>query len=108
MLTERASALMFQNYEKYVNKNSIFNKVAPLGYNCIKNELLFFTETELYSETCQTSKMKGFARIFIGFLVVNYIRKTLRLKYLDLNTPLDRLVVDKTLEELLFFENSFY
>ena len=28
MLTERTSALMFQNYEKYVNKSSIFNKVA--------------------------------------------------------------------------------
>ena len=85
-----------------------------MGPYFITNKFLFFkvfnhiTDLEAYSEPCQTSKMKGFARIFIGFLVVNYIRKTLRLKYLDLNTPLDRLVVDKTLEELLFFENSFY
>ena len=88
MLTERTSALMFQNYEKYVNKSSIFNKVALWGYNFITNEFLFFkvfnhsTELEAYSEPCQTSNMKGFARIFIVFLVVNYFRKTLRLKYL--------------------------
>ena len=29
--TETASALMFQNFEKYVNRCSIFNKVAPIG-----------------------------------------------------------------------------
>ena len=82
------SALMFQNFEKYVNKSSIFNKVALWGSNFITNKFLFFkvfnysTELEAYSEPCQTSKMKGFARIFIGFLVVNYFRKTLGLKYL--------------------------
>ena len=88
MLTERTSALMFQNYEKYVNKSSIFNKVALWGYNFITNEFLFFkdfnhsTESEAYSEPCETSQMKGFARIFIGFLAGNYFRKTLRLKCL--------------------------
>ena len=88
MLTERTSALMFQNYEKYVTKSSIFNKVARWGYNFITNEFLFFkvfnhnAEFEAYAEPCQTSNTKGFARIFIVFLVVNYFRKTLRLKYL--------------------------
>ena len=88
MLTERTCALMFQKYEKYVNKSSIFNKVALWGYKFITNEFLFFkvfnhsTELEAYSEPRQTSNMKGFARIFIVFLVVNYFRKTLRLKYL--------------------------
>ena len=66
MLTERTSALLFQNYEKYVNKGFLFFKVFNHS-----------TEIEAYSEPCQTSKMKGFARIFIGFLVVNYIRKTI-------------------------------
>ena len=88
MLTQRTSALLFQNYEKYVNKSSIFNKVALWTYNFITNEFLFFkvfdhiSELEACSEPCQTSNMKGFARIFILFLVVNYFRKTLRLKYL--------------------------
>ena len=89
MLTERTSALMFQNYEKYVNKSSIFNKVALWGYNpFITNEFLLFkvfnhsTELEACSEPCQTSNVKGFARILIVFLGVNYFRKTLRLKYL--------------------------
>ena len=88
MLTERANALMFQNYEKYVNNDSIFNKVALWGYNFITNEYLFFkvfnhsTELEACSEPCQTSNMKGLARIFVVFLVVNYFRKMLRLKYL--------------------------
>ena len=31
MSTEVASALMFQNFEKYVNRSSIFNKVATIG-----------------------------------------------------------------------------
>ena len=31
MSTERASALMFQNVEKYVQRCSIFNKVATIG-----------------------------------------------------------------------------
>ena len=81
MLTERTSALMFQNYEKYVNKSSIFKKVELWGYNFITNEFLVFkvfnhsTELEAYSEPCQISNMKGFARIFILFLVVNYFRK---------------------------------
>ena len=88
MLTERTSALMFQNYDKYVNESSIFNKVALWGYNFITNEFLFLkvfdhsTELEACSESCETSNMKGFARIFIVFLVVNCFRKTLRLKYL--------------------------
>ena len=88
MLTERTSALMFQNFEKFVNKSSLFNKVALWGSNFITNEFLFFkvlnhsTELEAYSEPCQTSTMKGFIGIFIGFLVVNYFRKTVRLKYL--------------------------
>ena len=88
MLTEKTSALMFQNYEKYVNKSSIFNTVALWGYSFITNEFLFFkvfnhiSELEAYSEPCQTSNMKGFARIFIVFSVVNYFRKTLPLKYL--------------------------
>ena len=88
MLTERTSALMFQNYEKYVNKSSIFNKVALWGYNVTTNEFLFFkvfnhsAELEAYLEPCQTSNMKGFAIIVIVFLVVNYFRKTLCLKYL--------------------------
>ena len=89
MLTERTSALMFQNYEKYVNKSSIFNKVALWGYNpFITNEFLLFkvfnhsTELEACSEPCQTSNVKSFARILIVFLGVNYFRKTLRLKYL--------------------------
>ena len=87
-LIERTSALIFQNYEKYVNKSSLFNKVALWGYNVIANEFLFFkvfnhsTELEAYSEPCQTSNMKGFAILFIVFLVVNYFRKTLLLKYL--------------------------
>ena len=87
MLTETTSALMFQNFEKYVNRSSIFNKVALWVYNFITNEFLFFkvfnhsAELEEYSEPCQTSEMKGLARIFIGFLVVSYFRKTLRLKY---------------------------
>ena len=71
MLTERTSALMFQNYEKYVNKGFLFFKVFNHS-----------TEIEAYSEPCQTSKMKGFARIFVVFLVVDYFRETLRLKYL--------------------------
>ena len=88
MLTERTSALMFQNFEKFVNKSSLFNKVALWGSNFMTNEFLFFKvlnhsiEFEAYSEPCQTSKMKGFIGIFIGFLVVNYFRKTIRLKYL--------------------------
>ena len=87
-LIERTSALIFQNYEKYVNKSSLFNKVALWGYNVIANEFLFFkvfnhsTELEAYSEPCQTSNMKGFAILFIVFLVVNYFRKPLLLKYL--------------------------
>ena len=81
MLTETTSALMFQNFEKYVNRSLIFNKVVLWAYNFITNEFLFFkvfnhsTELEEYSEPCQTSKEKGFARIFIGFLVVSYFRK---------------------------------
>ena len=49
---------MLQNYEKYVKKSSIFNKVALWGYNFITNEFLFFkvfnhiTELEAYSEPC--------------------------------------------------------
>ena len=88
MLTERTSPLMFQNFEKFVNKSSLFNKVALWGSNFMTNEFLFFKvlnhsiEFEAYSEPCQTSKMKGFIGIFIGFLVVNYFRKTIRLKYL--------------------------
>ena len=88
MLTEKTSALMFQNYEKYVNKGSILNKVALWGYSFITNEFLFFkvfnhiSELQAYSEPCQTSNMKGFARIFIVVLIVNYFCKTLRLKYL--------------------------
>ena len=31
ILTERTSALMFQNYDKYVNKSSIFIQVALWG-----------------------------------------------------------------------------
>ena len=31
MSTEVASALMLQNFEKYVNRSSIFNKVAAIG-----------------------------------------------------------------------------
>ena len=68
MTKEVASALMFQNFEKYVNRSSIFNKVALWVYNFITNEFLFFkvfnhsTELEAYSELCQTSKIKGFAR----------------------------------------------
>ena len=59
-----------------------------MGPYFITNKFLFFkvfnhiTDLEAYSEPCQTSKMKGFARIFIGFLVVNYFCKTLSLKYL--------------------------
>ena len=31
MSTETASALMFQNFEKNVNRSSIFNKIASIG-----------------------------------------------------------------------------
>ena len=31
MSTETASALMLQNFEKYINRSSIFNKVATTG-----------------------------------------------------------------------------
>ena len=88
MLIERTSALIFQNYEKYVNKSSIFNKVALWGCNVITNKFLFFkvfnhsAELEAYSKPCQTSNMKGFPIVVIVFLVVNYFRKTLCLKYL--------------------------
>ena len=120
MTKERTSALMFQNFEKlwYVSKSSIFNKVALWGSNSITNEFLFFkvfnrsTELKAYSELCQTSKMSGFAWIFIGFLVVNFFRNRLRLKYLPgfWMRLWNSLVVDKSLVELLFFffENSFY
>ena len=87
MLTKRTSALLFRT-EKYVNKSSIFNKVALWGSNFITNKFLFFkdfnysTELEAYSEPCQTSKMNGFERIFVGFLVVDYFREKLSLKYL--------------------------
>ena len=65
---------MFQNYEKYVNKSSIFKKVELWGYNFITNEFLVFKVFN-HIKPCQTSNMKGFARIFILFLVVNYFRK---------------------------------
>ena len=99
---------MFQNYEKYVNKSSIFNKVALWGYNFITNEFLFFkvfnhsTELDACSEPCQTSNMKSFARIFIVFLVVNYFSQNAPSYIFGrvLNTPLDNLVVDKPLAEL--------
>ena len=103
-----------QNIEKYVNKSSIFNKVALWGSNFITNKFLFFkvfnysTELEAYSEPCQTSKMNGFARIFIGFLVVDYFRKTLRLKYLPRFwiRLWNSLVVDKPFAERLFFREQ--
>ena len=31
MSTEAASALMFQNFEKYIKMSSIFNKLATIG-----------------------------------------------------------------------------
>ena len=40
MSTETASALMFENFEKNVNRCSIFNKVATIGIQnqkCIQN-----------------------------------------------------------------------
>ena len=70
MSTEVASALMFQNFEKYVNKSSIFNKVAAIGLQlCYKWIPVsdHSTESEAYSKPCQISKMECFARIFIGF-----------------------------------------
>ena len=114
MLTETTSALMFQNFEKYVNRSSIFNKVALWVYNFITNEFLFFkvfnhsAELEEYSEPCQTSEMTGLARIFIGFLVVSYFRKTLRLKYsAGLWLRLwNSQVVDNLFTELLSFLSS--
>ena len=42
MLIETTTALMFQNFEKYLNRYSIFNKVALWVYNFITNEFLFF------------------------------------------------------------------
>ena len=86
-LTETTSALMFQNFEIYVNRSSIFNKVALgsttlLQMNSCFSSFYHSTELQEYSELCQTSEMKGFARIFIVFLVVSYFRKTPRLKYL--------------------------
>ena len=87
MLTKRTSALLFRT-EKYVNKSSIFNKVALWGSNFITNKFLFFkdfnysTELEAYSKPCQTSKMNGFERICVVFLVVDYFREKLSLKYL--------------------------
>ena len=42
MLIETTTALMFQNFEKYLNRYSIFNKVALWVYNFITNEVLFF------------------------------------------------------------------
>ena len=42
MLIETTTALMFQNFEKYLNRYSIFNKVALWVYNFIANEFLFF------------------------------------------------------------------
>ena len=41
-LIETTTALMFQNFEKYVNRYSIFNKVALWVYNFVTNEFLFF------------------------------------------------------------------
>ena len=76
MSTETASGLMFQNIEKYVNRCSIFNKVLTIGlrlyYKSIPLKVFFKvsnhnTESEVYSEPCQTSKTKHFARILIGF-----------------------------------------
>ena len=51
---------MFQNFEKYLNRSSIFNKVANENVitNVITNEFLFFkvfnhsAELEEYSEPC--------------------------------------------------------
>ena len=39
------------------------------------------SDTEAYSETCQTSKMEYFTKIVNG-LAVNYFRKKLHLGYL--------------------------
>ena len=76
MSAETASALMFQIFQKYVNRCSIFNKVATLGlqlyFKWIPSKVFFKvfnhnTESEIYSEPCKTSKMERFARIVIGF-----------------------------------------
>ena len=67
---------MFQNFEKYVNTSSIFNKVGTIGlqlyYIWIPSKAFFkvfnhTTESEMYSEPCQTSKMEHFRRILIAF-----------------------------------------
>ena len=76
MSTETASALMFKNFEKCVNRSSIFNKVPTIDlqlyYKWIPSKALFkvfnhTTESEMYSEPCQTSKMEHFRRILIAF-----------------------------------------
>ena len=76
MSTETAGALMFQNFEKYVNRCSIFNKAATIGlqlyYKWIISKVFIKvfnhnTRSEMYSEPSETSKMKPFARIHIDF-----------------------------------------
>ena len=74
LLAEVASALMFQNFEKYVNRSSVFNKVATIGLQLYYKWIpVFFkvsdhwTESEAYSEPGQASEIKRFARILIGF-----------------------------------------
>ena len=70
MTTEVASALMFQNFEKHVHRSSIFNKVATVGpkmNSCFFKVSDHSTESEAYSEPCQTSKMERFARNLLAF-----------------------------------------
>ena len=85
MSTETASALMFKNFEKCVNRSSIFNKVPTIDlqlyYKWIPSKALFkvfnhTTESEMYSDG-------AFCENTYWFLTVNYFRKRLRLTVSD-------------------------
>ena len=56
MSTETASALMFQNFEKYVNRCSLFNKVATIGlqlyYKSIPSKMFLRLLITIQSQKC--------------------------------------------------------
>ena len=88
MTTEVASALMFQNFEKYVNRSSIFNKVATKGLKLYYKNISVFSR---FLITVQNQKRiqnpvkhlrwSGLLEIY-WHLAVSYFRKTFRLRYL--------------------------
>ena len=71
----------FSFNKPFKDKLALGSTTLLLMNSCFQD---FYDSTELqeYPELCQTSKMKGFARIFIVFLLVSYFRKMPCLKYL--------------------------